>query len=59
MIYIGGHRNIVDIYYNGRYLVSKYYGSHLVWEKIRSCYGSGVWVETKPWLDDDIWKDNK
>lgn len=25
----------------------------------RSCYGTGVWIEAKPWIDTDKWKDNK
>ena len=24
---------------------------------VRSCYGSGFWIEDKPWLDNDVWKD--
>lgn len=60
MIVIGNHSNdIVEIHYQGKNVVSKYYGLHLVWEAVKSCYGKGYWIETKPWLDDDKWKDNK
>lgn len=29
----------------------------VIWQAIRSCFGRGHWVEDKPWLDDDSWKD--
>lgn len=39
-----------------------YRGSQLVWmtfyNAIKSCFGSGIWLSTKPWIDDDIWKNN-
>ena len=58
MIYIGGHRNIVGIYYNGKYLTAKYFGTHLVWQAVRSCFGSGQWLNDKPWINDEAWKNN-
>ena len=33
-----------------------YYGSKLVWQAIRSCFGKGFWVNDKPWANDDAWK---
>lgn len=33
-----------------------YYGSKLVWQAVRSCFGSGIWVSQKPWLGDESWK---
>lgn len=39
-----------------------YKGSQLVWLTIynaaKSCFGSGVWLPDKPWLDEDTWKYN-
>lgn len=39
-----------------------YKGSQLVFltivNAIKSCYGSGTWIQDKPWLDDDYWKNN-
>lgn len=56
MISWNGTSNITAIYWQGKKIVAKYYGSNLVWEPIRSCYGSGKWVPAKPWLDNDFWK---
>lgn len=25
-------------------------------DTVRSCYGSGRWLDNKPWLDNDRWK---
>lgn len=34
-------------------------GALLVWEAIRSCFGSGMWIGAKPWLGAEGWKENK
>ncbi len=36
-----------------------YIGARLFWQMIRSCYGTGVWLPERPWLDNDKWKDHK
>lgn len=28
----------------------------LLWEIINSCFGSGYWVNNKPWKNTDSWK---
>lgn len=33
-----------------------YYGTKLVWQAIRSCFGKGFWINDKPWSNDDAWK---
>lgn len=32
------------------------YGVKLVWQAVRSCFGSGWWVNEKPWVNDEGWK---
>lgn len=39
--------------------VAVYWGLVLKWALARSCYGTGVWLPEKPWLDNDKWKDHK
>lgn len=40
------------------YLYSRQNGSlATLWEAINSCFGSGYWIDEKPWSDDDAWKD--
>lgn len=33
-----------------------YIGATLVWQAIRSCFGSGYWINTSPWKNDEGWK---
>ena len=33
-----------------------YKGARLVWTAIRSCFGAGLWINEKPWLNDEAWK---
>ena len=28
----------------------------VVWQAVRSCFGSGIWVNEKPWINDEAWK---
>lgn len=73
MIYRNGklitevHQNIKEFIDQIQQLVQKdvgaiYKGSQLVWvtvyNAIKSCYGSGTWIQDKPWLDNDFWKNN-
>jgi len=36
-----------------------YIGARMIWEAVKSCYGKGIWLPEKPWLDNDTWKNNK
>lgn len=49
-------KEITQIPYGTRFIGAVYYGSRLVWQSIRSCFGSGQWVAANPWLSDDVWK---
>lgn len=51
--------SIVAKIINSRPLAAVYHGLRLVWIAVRSCFGSGIWIDEKPWIDDEFWKDNK
>ena len=36
-----------------------YWGARLVWMAVRSCFGSGIWVQSKPWIGSEKWKNEK
>lgn len=36
-----------------------FWGTKLKWQSARSCYGTGVWLPEKPWVDNDTWKNNR
>lgn len=55
MIY-KGKKEVGTIYIGSRPLYAIYRGSKLVWQAIRSCFGNGYWVNAKPWLNTEGWK---
>ena len=63
MIFKNG-KNIKDINHKGYSLSKVYNKEYLVWLKNKSpqeyssCYGSGHWINSLPWLNDDAWKNN-
>ena len=44
------------VYYGARAIAAVYRGARLVWTAIRSCFGSGVWLSEKNWVDNENWK---
>lgn len=58
MIY-KNNKNTVGVYQGNKVISAVYKGSRLVWQAVRSCYGRGIWIQDKPWIDGDTWKDNK
>lgn len=73
MIYRNG-KLITEVHQNIRQLIDQvsqlteqsigaiYKGSQLVWvtiyNAVKSCFGSGTWLQDKPWVDNDFWKNN-
>ena len=54
-----GLREVVAIAKGNWAVPAVYKGITLVWMAVRSCFGSGIWVDEKPWLDNESWKNEK
>lgn len=57
MIYTN-HRKIYSIFMQDKVVQAVYYGAHLVWQAIWSCFGAGYWRNDYPWKNEDCWKNN-
>lgn len=49
-------KETVAIYKGNVVVQSIYKGAVLVWQAIRSCFGSGYWINEKPWVNEEPWK---
>lgn len=58
MIYKEG-KEITKIFKSNKEISYVYKGALLVWQAVRSCFGSGFWVNEKPWLSEEGWRNNK
>ena len=52
-------KNVVNIVGEGKVFAAIYQGSLLIWEAVRSCFGSGMWISKKPWLYKEGWRNTK
>lgn len=50
------NKEITAVYYGRRVISAIYKGARLVWQAVRSCFGAGMWVDVKPWVNEEIWK---
>lgn len=57
MIY-KNEREIVSVFKGNIPITAIYRGSKLVWQAVKSCFGAGFWVDTKPWLNNEAWRNN-
>ena len=55
MIYID-KKEIIGIYSMKKTIIRVWHGANLVWNMVRSCFGSGLWDPKRPWLYDDVWR---
>lgn len=51
-------KEVIALYKQGKPLQATYKGIHLIWQAVRSCFGSGMWINIKPWFNDEGWKNN-
>lgn len=47
---------ISAVKYVGLTITRIYYGTKLIWSYIKSCFGSGKWIDSAPWSDIETWK---
>lgn len=40
----------------GHELIEVRKGFRLIWQSVRSCFGAGAWLNDKPWVDNEGWK---
>lgn len=52
------NKEIIAVYYERKIISAIYKGAKLVWQAVRSCFGKGLWINEKPWVNDDGWKNN-
>ena len=50
------NKEIISIFKGNKAISYVYKGSRLVWQAIRSCFGAGYWVNEKPWINEEGWK---
>lgn len=50
------HLTMQARYYGTKTISAVYYGAKLVWEAISSCFGSGYWINNRPWSNTDSWR---
>ena len=51
-------KEVIEIYRKQKDCIEVYQGKLLVWQISRSCFGSGYWINEKPWLNADVWRNN-
>jgi hypothetical protein len=49
-------KETINVSIGNKVIQSIYKGSILIWQAIRSCFGSGFWINEKPWVNDEPWK---
>lgn len=57
MIWIGNEK-VGRLYIGNEAVQALYYGAMLIWVAVRSCFGSGYWINNKPWINNEGWKNN-
>lgn len=53
------NKQIAAIRFGGKAISLVYKGATLIWQAVRSCFGSGRWIKDKPWLGNEGWRYGK
>ena len=51
-------KEVIEIYRKQKICIEVYKGKLLIYQIARSCFGSGYWINDKPWLNTDAWRNN-
>lgn len=54
MLYFNG-KEIIGIQHIKKGIQAVYHLGVIVWQGIKSCYGTGAWLNDMPWSNDDAW----
>lgn len=49
-------KEVTAVYLGERVISAVYHGAQLVWQAVRSCFGSGRWFGKKRWLGKERWR---
>lgn len=52
-----GGKEITAIVALGKAITLVKKAGRTLWQSVRSCFAAGYWIDEKPWLDDEAWKD--
>ncbi len=52
-------KEITQVTANRRIISEIWHGAELIWQAIRSCFGSGMWISEKPWTYNEGWRSTK
>lgn len=55
---IAKNKDVVAVSFGAIPIAYIYKGATLVWQMVRSCFGKGLWINQKPWLNDNAWRNN-
>lgn len=58
-LFVNGGKYVVQVTAYNRAITAIYKGAVKVWEAVRSCFGSGFWNPSKPWMQSEGWRENK
>lgn len=51
-------KELTSVNQHGVAIQAIYQAGIVIWQAVRSCFGSGYWVNNKPWLNNEAWKNN-
>lgn len=51
-------KEIIEMYHGKTTIVEMYRGKHLIYQAIRSCFGRGYWINSAPFINNDVWRNN-